>query len=169
MSLYRLEVFLANGKSIEPYQKRIIEEMDKSFADGMSARNPKELRNRFYDVNKDCIVAEMYSKAELSSPGHLLSNVSKRLLKSNDPICLALCEELLGNRLFKIDAENIENRTSVVLESFSDCKLMQIISILLLEEVEAKERHQMEEVIKEIKNVLLQNQYVVKKFQLENF
>ncbi len=168
MSLYRMDVFLANGKSIRPYQERIIEEMDKSFADGMSARNPKELRNRFYDVNKDCVVAEMYSKAELSSPGHLLSNVSKRLLKSDDPICLSLGDELLGNRLFKIDAENIDNPTSTVPDSFSHCKLMQIISTLLLEDVDAKERHQKEEVIKEIKGVLLQNQYVVKKFQLED-
>lgn len=168
MSLYRLDVFLANGKSIGPYQKRIIEEMDKSFADGMSARNPKELRNRFYDANKDCVVAEMYSKAELSSPGHLLSNVSKRLLKSDDQICLALSEELLGNRLFKIEAENIENAKSAVPSSFSHCKLMQIISTLLLEDVDAKERHQNEEVIKEIKSVLLKNQYVVKKFKLED-
>jgi len=155
-------------KALDRIRKELLKEMDKSFADGMSARNPKELRNRFYDVNRDCVVAEMYSKAELSSPGHLLSNVSKRLLKSDDPICLALGEELLGNRLFKIDAENIENPTSAVPGSFSYCKLMQIIIILLLEDVDTKERHQKEEVIKEIKSVLLQNQYVVKKFQLED-
>ena len=77
--------------------------MESSFKEGMSARNPKELKFKEYDPQEDCVVAEIYSKAELSSPGHLLSNVSKRLLKSDDIMCKKLGNELLGNRLFMID------------------------------------------------------------------
>lgn len=168
MARYRLNVFLANGKSIRKYNERIIKEMDKAFADGLSARNPKELMNRYYDEKKDCVVVDIYSAAELSSPGHLLSNVSKSLLKSDEKICLNLGEELLGKRLFKIEAVKLENCILVKADRLSDCKLMEIISTLLLEEVETIERNKNKEVINEIKKALVQNQFVVKKFGLEN-
>lgn len=168
MALYKLKIFLANGKSIAPYQYRILQEIDCAFQNSLNARNPKELKKRYYDSVVDCVVTEIFSKAVLSSPGHLLSNVSKSLLKKeDDEICKKLCLELLGKRLFRIDSEDITEESSKHNVSITDCEFLQIIASLLLNETDIKEKHQNKEIVKELKNVLVENQYIVSKFGLE--
>lgn len=160
MALYQLKICLVNGNTIAPYQQRIIKELHAYFAQAENARNKKRLQTSpRYDNVENCITIEIYSEAVLDSPGHVLSGVSRRLLKSTEPICRQLNNELLGKRLFKIYSKDISEQSKPKI-TITDCQLLQILSSLLLDEKNVKERHLCNEIITELKNILVEKEYI---------
>ena len=147
----------------------------------MEARNPKRITDGpRYVAGRNCIEVEIFSQAELSSPGHMLGNVSKKLLRAEDELEhqpeRRLRDQLVGGkRLFRV--ESVEVGREADEPELSNYDLLETVMFLYsflyegaeggkeTDEREVPKRNQARKIIGALKNVVRENRYVLEEIR----
>lgn len=183
MANYKLDIFFANGASVRPFEERICAEIQAVFREGMGARNPKQIiAGPRYAPEKDAVEVTIFSEAELSSPGHLLANVSKRLLRAEERAAQGTdradtfrAQLVGGKRLFRI--VSCEEGREETPGEISNYKLIETVVFLTAFAYDAGEkgqgerniprRNQANKILRALKDVIAANAVMIEDLRKE--